>query len=78
MANEAVGDFLDAAGACAKPTERRSAGSHVPEMERSQMVHAQAESERATECVGTLSDSGRGNLSMCRRAGGEIFPTGSS
>lgn len=40
MANEAVGDFLDAAGACAKPTERRSAGSHVPEMKGSQMVHA--------------------------------------
>jgi len=64
MANETVGHLLKAPGVCAEPSERCSTGSHVPEVEGSQVVHAQAGSERATERVGTLSDSARENLSM--------------
>ncbi len=47
VTNEAVGDLLKAGGICAEPAQRRAAGGHVSELERSQMVHATGDSAKA-------------------------------
>ena len=63
MANETVGHLLKAPGVCAEPSERCSTGSHVPEVEGSQVVHAQLV-PRGQRSVSVLSRLRTENWSM--------------